>query len=263
MKTIAVYNIKGGVGKTAAAVNLSYFAAKEGVRTLIWDLDPQGAASFYFKVKPKVKGGTKKLIKAKELENLIKETEIENLDILPADFSYRHMDIDLDDTKKSKQRISLLLEQVKDDYDLIFLDAPPNISLVSENIFYAANYMVIPVIPTTLSLRTYDQIVKYFLEHELKDVTLLPFFSMADRRKNMHKDIMSQGEHLMDNCLKNVIPYASTVENMGLYRQPVGEYASRSIAARAYRELWEEIKAYCSIEHLTTLPKIFGTKKKK
>lgn len=264
MKTIAIYNIKGGVGKTAAAVNLSYYAAKEGVRTLIWDLDPQGAASFYFKVKPKIKGGTKKLIKAKEkeLDDIIKSTEIENLDIIPADFSYRHMDIDLDDTKKSKQRVALLLEKLKDDYDLVFLDAPPNISLVSENIFYAANFMVIPVIPTTLSLRTYDQIIKYFLEHNLKDVKLLPFFSMADRRKNMHKDIMSQGEHLMDNCLKNVIPYTAAVENMGLHRQPVGEYAPRSVAARAYRELWDEIKAYCSIEHLTTLPKIFGHKPK-
>lgn len=262
MKTIAVYNIKGGVGKTAAAVNISYYAAKEKVKTLVWDLDPQGAASYYFKVKPRVKGGTKKLIKAKELDSFIKETEIPNLDLIPADFSYRHMDLVLDDAKKSTRRIKTLLEQIRDDYDVVILDAPPNISLVSENIFNAADFMIIPVIPTTLSLRTYDQIIKYFSGEELKGVKILPFFSMADRRKKMHKTIMEEGENLLKNTLQNVIPYSSVVENMGIHQKPVGEYSPNSIAARAYHDLWGEIKSECDITHLVALPKIFGTRKK-
>ena len=65
MRIYAIYNIKGGVGKTTTAVNLAFLAAESGLRTVLWDLDPQGAASFMFRVKPKVKGGGKALIKGK------------------------------------------------------------------------------------------------------------------------------------------------------------------------------------------------------
>ena len=106
MKVIAVYNIKGGVGKTAACVNLAYTCAKSGVKTLLWDLDSQGASSYYFNVKPEVKGGTKKLFKTKAISKLVKETDIECLDLLPADFSYWHMDLFLDSEKKPKKQMS-------------------------------------------------------------------------------------------------------------------------------------------------------------
>ena len=93
MKTIAIYNIKGGVGKTATAVNLSFLASLDGANTLLWDLDPQGAASFYCRIKAKVEGGGKELIEGKsDIEEAVKGTDYENLDLLPADFTYRHMD---------------------------------------------------------------------------------------------------------------------------------------------------------------------------
>ena len=110
MKIIATYNIKGGVGKTSTAVNLAYIAAQNNYRTLVWDLDPQGASSYYFRVKPKVKGGGKGLIAGKhELEELIKATDFENLDLLPADFSFRNLDLVLDARKKPAQRLKKLL----------------------------------------------------------------------------------------------------------------------------------------------------------
>ena len=109
MKILATYNIKGGVGKTAAAVNLAFFASRGGARTLVWDLDPQGAATFYFRVKPRVKGGGKRLIQGKgDLHGQIKGTDYPDLDLLPADFSYRHMDIVLDDAKKPTNRLRKL-----------------------------------------------------------------------------------------------------------------------------------------------------------
>ena len=133
MKVLATYNIKGGVGKTSTAVNLAYLSAREGRRTLLWDLDPQAAATFLFRVRPRVKGGGRALVTRKRpLEAAIKATDFENLDLLPADFSYRNMDLELDDTKKRTTRLSQLLRSVDDDYDIVFLDCPPSISLAAD-----------------------------------------------------------------------------------------------------------------------------------
>ena len=107
---LATYNIKGGVGKTSAAINLSYLAARDGARTLLWDLDPQGGSTYLLRVKPKVKGGARKLVRGRsDLAALIKGTDYDNLDLLPADFSYRHLDLALDATKRPTRRLCRLL----------------------------------------------------------------------------------------------------------------------------------------------------------
>ena len=93
------------MGKTSAAVNLAYLAAREdGARALLWDLDPQGASTYLFRVKPKVKGGGRRLVRGKsDVERLIKGTDHERLDLLPADFSYRHMDLALDAHEEARR----------------------------------------------------------------------------------------------------------------------------------------------------------------
>ena len=131
MNVYATYNIKGGVGKTSTAVNLAYLAAASGLRALLWDLDPQGAATYLFRVKPRVKGGGRGLVSGKRpVDDAVKATDFDNLDLLPADFSYRNMDLELDEAKKRTRRIDQLLSGVADDYDLAFLDCPPSVSLV-------------------------------------------------------------------------------------------------------------------------------------
>ncbi len=242
MKIVACYNVKGGIGKTATAVNLAYLAAHEGARTLVWDLDPQGAASYYFRIKPKVKKGSKGLLTGKKtLEDVIKGTDYSSLDLIPADFSYRNLDLELDVTKKSDTRIRKLLKPLANAYDYIFLDCPPSISLVSENTLVAADVVVIPTIPTTLSLRTLDQIVDFCKKLNIVRTKLVTFFSMVDNRKKLHKQIIENPpEHV--RVLKSYIPYASDVEQMGVHRQPVLVFAKSSRAAKAYQALWEEIK---------------------
>jgi cellulose biosynthesis protein BcsQ len=241
MKVIALYNIKGGVGKTAACVNLAYSCAKSGMKTLLWDLDSQGAASYYFNVKPEVKGGTKKLFKTKAIEELVKETDIEYLDLLPADFSYRHMDLFLDGEKKPKKRMSEFLNRFEDDYDVLFLDCPPSFSLVSENIFNSADVMLVPLIPTTLSLRTYEQILDYVGQHKKLSLQLMPFFSMVDRRKKLHLETTDGNQNSIKEVLGTSIPYLSIIENMGIRRAPVGLFAPNSQAAALFDQLWTEI----------------------
>lgn len=244
MRIFGVYNIKGGVGKTATAVNLAYLSALEGKRTLVWDLDPQGAASYYFRIKPRVKGGGRKMIKGKrELDEHIKGSDFEGLDLLPADFSYRNMDLVLGEQKGPAKQLLKLLRPLSYEYDRIFLDCPPSISLVSENIFRAADALLVPTIPTTLSMRTYEQLVEFLDGHKVNNVKRMPFFSMVDRRKRMHLDMIEQLPQRYPEVLKTHIPYASDVERMGNHRAPIGSYAMNSPAGRAYQQLWEEVKA--------------------
>jgi cellulose biosynthesis protein BcsQ len=243
MHILGVYNIKGGVGKTATAVNLAYLAASQGYRTLIWDLDPQAAATYYFRIKPKVKGSNKRLIKGKlDLDEVVKATDFENLDMLPADFSYRNMDLRLEEAKNPTKQLLKLLRPLSQAYDYVFLDCPPSISLVSENIFRAAEGLMLPLIPTTLSLRTYQQLLDFLEGHRITGLELMPFFSMVDRRKRMHLDVMKNLPDKHGELLKTQIPYASDVEKMGIHRMPVQAFAPKSVAANSYQSLWEEMQ---------------------
>lgn len=244
MRIIGCYNIKGGVGKTATTVNLAYLAARQGYRTLIWDLDPQAAATFYFRVQPKIKGGGRALVRGKrELDSVVKGTDFENLDLLPADFSYRHMDLMLEEGAKPTRQLARLLKPMSEEYDLVFLDCPPSISLVSENIFRASDLLLVPMIPTTLSVRTLQQL-RDFLDASPGPAKLrmYPFFSMADRRKNLHQETMQTLPEIFPEMLESAIPYASEVERMGVQRAPVGYFAHGSKADKAYQALWEEVQ---------------------
>ena len=245
MHVISIYNMKGGVGKTAAAVNLAYLAAAEGRRTLIWDLDPQGAASFYFRIKPKVKGGGGKIVRGKsDLDNLIKGTDFSNLDLLPADFSYRDLDVTFADHKQS--RLRRLIAPLKSDYDLIIFDCPPSISELSEQVFRAANLLLVPLVPTTLSLRTLDQMRSFLKKEKIRNLQLRTFFSMVDRRKKMHREILESFALSEKQHLPTAIPNSSLVERMGAERRPVVDFAPRSAPSRSFQDLWGHVESILS-----------------
>ncbi len=243
MRVLALYNIKGGVGKTSSAANLAYLAAREGRRTLLWDLDPQGAATFMFRVKPKVKGGARKLLEGgRRLEAVIKGTDFEDLDLLPADFSYRKLDLALADMKKPARRLASLLQALDDEYDEVFLDCAPSISLLSESVFVAADALLVPTIPTTLSLRMLDRLERHLVKRRrFRRARILPFFCMVDCRKKLHREITA-GVGVQPEFLQTSVPYSSLVEKMALNRAPVNRFASWSAPAKAYEQLWAEIR---------------------
>jgi len=242
MKIIGTYNIKGGVGKTATAVNLASLAAMEGYKTLLWDLDPQGAASFYYRIKPKIKGGADRMLAERNLDNVIKSTDVPNLDLIPADFSYRNMDIQFSEYKKPAKQLMKLLRPLSEEYHLLFIDCPPNITLVSENVFYAADALMIPIIPTPLSIRTHQQLLKHLKKKPMLKLNMMPFFSMVDRRKKLHREIISELPKKYPNISPYMIPYASQVELMGVRRAPLFTFAAHTPAAKAYQGLWRAIK---------------------
>jgi chromosome partitioning protein len=239
-RVLATYNIKGGVGKTSAAVNLATLAAHGGHPTLLWDLDPQGASTYLFRVRAKIKGGGDKLVRGKsDVDGLIKGTDTEGLDLLPADFSYRHMDLALGDAKRPERRLARVLEPLADEYEYTFLDCPPSISLVSESVFDAADALLVPIIPATLSSRTLEQLQSVL---DRKGPQVLGFFSMADRRKKLHRELMDElsAQH---EVLDTVIPSSAEIERMGARRAAIVDFAPKSSAARAYADLWAEVRA--------------------
>ena len=259
MKTLALFSIKGGVGKTAAAVNLAHLAARGGARTLLWDLDPQGAASFHLRIRPKLGGGVRRLVKRKNrLAEAVKASDFAGLDMIPADPSLCRLAFELNDLGDPLARVGRLLRPLRDDYDLIFMDCAPGLSLVSDAIVRASDLVLVPIIPTPLSLRACEQL----LDHagakahqgakardaakarrgtEAHEAAIMPFFSMADRRRRLHRDLMIEFADRSPECSRIFIPYATEVEQMGHRRLPLAAFAPSSAPARAFEQLWDHV----------------------
>ncbi len=244
MTVLALYNLKGGVGKTAAAINLAYLAAAEGYKTLVWDLDPQGSSSFYLNVKATNKNETKKIFTEElDIKNSIQGSAFKNLWVIPSDISARNIDALLNESKHSKKKLKSLISSLKN-FDIVILDSPPGISLLHENIFNAVKWILMPVIPTTLSVNSFEIVTEYFKNNELDKGKIKCFFSMVDHRKNLHHEVIQQ--FYKDKLFfKSYIPYLSDVEKMGIQKKPLFEYANSSYAAQCFRDLWNEVKKVC------------------
>lgn len=242
MTTIALYNLKGGVGKTASCVNLAYLAAADGYNTLIWDTDQQGSASYYYKVKAKQYQYAEAIYaKNAAVKDHILPTTFEHIHILPAvNNSTAVHDVNLL-LSNSKNPIKNILKQVSGTYEFVFIDCPPGFSQLTQHIIDAVDYVLMPVIPTTLSVRSYHIVKVYMKENKLDAQKLTCFFTMVDSRKSLHQNVMKE-LHKDKRFFNTYIPYLSDVEKMGVYRAPIMEYANSSYAATCYRQLWAEIK---------------------
>ncbi|MDT0495774.1 AAA family ATPase [Algiphilus sp. W345] len=241
MQTLALYNLKGGVGKTAAAVNMACLAAASGLHTLLFDLDAQGAASWYLEAEETAAKARKLIDGSTPVGRLVQPTAFERLSLIPADFSFRSLDVLMKKADRPRQVLSRLLKPFSEQYQLVVLDCPPTISHLAEAIFEASDLILVPVVPTHLSVRALEQLREYFRSKNLDETKLKPFYSMVDRRRHLHNELLDHPPPAMAGACRTSIPYSSMVERMGEYRAPLATYApGLHVANLAYDALWKE-----------------------
>ncbi len=247
MQVVAVAGAKGGVGKTAAAVNLAFLAASAGHRTLLWDLDPQGAATHCYRAKPKVKGGASRLLGGKrDLQGYTRATDYPNLDLLPADGSFRVVDTVLGTRRWPDRVIRKLVRPLDRSYDVVVLDCAPGLGVVAEAVVAASDLVLAPIVPAPLAVRSLDQLAD-FVDAQRPGLTLLAFLSMVDERKVLHRQMLDLVRSDRRFAL-SAVPVSSAVERMGLEQVPAVLASPRNLAAAAYRRLWSEVTERLGLE---------------
>ena len=237
-RTLAVYSLKGGVGKTTLAVNLAWASATLSSRkTLLWDLDGQAAATWLLGHDPNGREAGAAIRREVDTRKLIRRTAVERLDLLPADVSLRELDVAFR-TLDKKNRLAKLVGDLAGAYDRIVIDCPPGLTDTSDQIMRAADLVVVPVIPSALSRRALDAIAAHVASKKGPKVTLAPVFSMVDRRRALHREALAQHPDWP------AIPMASAFEAMTDRRAPLGTFAPRgSAGVEAVATLWQRVEA--------------------
>lgn len=237
MAVIAVYSVKGGVGKTTLAANLAWCSAQIARRrTLLWDLDAAGGAAFLLGVDPGPAPPARGLFSRERTPGeLIVSTPFPKLDLLPADDSLWALDAQFAALGK-KRRLARIGASLGGRFPRIILDCPPVLNQVSAQVMRAADVVIVPLPPSPLSTRAFELVARAVRGAGKSHPPMLPVLSMVDRRRRLHLDAIAA------NPDWPVIPLASALEQCAVRRAPVGAFAPASPAAQDIARLWSAIE---------------------
>jgi cellulose biosynthesis protein BcsQ len=244
MKVVALHNLKGGVGKSSAAVNLAREAHRDGLPVLLWDLDAQGAATWILGGENGLSRKVGRLLSGKSpLGEQVQHTSWERFDLLPADMRLRELDRILDDKADGDKHLKRLIAPFGEEYALMILDCPPGLSTLAEQLIRAADRILVPTIPSPLSVQAFTRMLEHLDLKKRQRERLTPFFNLVDRRRTLHREWLDAPPAAIGEPMQTWIPYASDVERMSLENRPLADLAPRGRATLAYRRLWQELKS--------------------
>lgn len=249
MKRIAIAHLKGGVGKTTTAVNIAALAARGGFKTLLVDLDAQGAASYILRIDPHDAAKVKAVAKAKkDVADHIFATDFARLDLLPGSFSLRKLPQLLAEQKDGREQVSTMLKRVGKGYDLVVVDAPAGLHIESEAIFRGVDIVVVPVIPSPLSVDSFHKLKGFLEKHGgSQSPKVYGFYSMVDRRRKLHREVIDKPGDALESIWNVEIPYSSVIEKMTAERLPLSAIKRPGRALSEYRELWHRLAVIMKI----------------
>ena len=248
MKVISITNQKGGVGKTTSAINIAYFIAKKGFRTLLVDFDPQGNATSGLGIDKNNLDFTMADVVSgeKQLGEIIIETEFSKLKIAPSTPILANAEVELASAKGRFTRLKDALKSVEADFDYVILDSPPSLSLLTVNGFIASDYLILPVQAEFYAMEGLGQLlesmklVKKGMNPNLELLGVLP--TMVDSRTTLGGQVLEEIKKFFpDKIFSNAIPRNIRLAEAPSHGVPIGVYDRFSKGARAYRVVSKEI----------------------
>lgn len=247
-EVICITNQKGGVGKTTTAVNLAFYLAKEGLKILLIDLDPQGNATSGVGVKKEelVTSMAEVMVGQTELREIIIETEYKGFDLAPTTQKLAASEVEMAKLNKKFVQLREEVKKVEGDYDVIVIDSPPSLSLLTVNGMIAGDYLLLPVQTEFYALEGVAQLlesmklVKKATNPNLKLLGVLA--TMYDKRTSLSVQVLEEmKKYFKDKVFITTIPRNVRVAEAPSHGVPVGAYDKFSRGAKAYKSLAKEV----------------------
>jgi chromosome partitioning protein len=256
LKKVAVFNIKGGVGKTTTSLNLACLLAKKGLSVLLWDLDPQGGCSFFFDKENKNDNTHCRLFdKYLSIYEVITPSESYQIDLIANDSLFS--DQFLNKASRiatlnyvNKVMLTDILSEVEDDYDVCIFDCSPGKFLLHDNIFHCADLILMPNIPSPLSIYCNNQFFEGVGKKIWEQKKVLSFFNMVQLSKSLHKHYLNTPSEVLGDQLASYIPFYAEIEALNYKKESIFHQLKTFKTISYYEKVWEEICFEMNWAHL-------------